>query len=139
MTDEYDPEDGRHQHIKNELMHGIALHGIATTGEVDRSLEAVGFDVLEATDHGVSSDGAATAWYQPMAGQRNTLGNALRRTPLGRRTLVGLTRAAETFRVFPEGSAEMIRLLDRTANAYVMGGETGIFTPLYCFLARKPA
>ena len=139
MTDEYDPEDGRHQNIKNELMQGIALHGIATTDEVDRSLEAVGFEVLEAADHGAIEDGASTPWYQPMAGQRNTLGNALRRTPLGRRTLVGLTRAAETARVFPKGSAEVVRLLDRTANAYVMGGETGIFTPLYCFLARKPA
>ena len=139
MTDEYDPEDGRHRNIKNELMQGIALHGIATTDEVDRSLKAVGFEVLEARDHGAIEDGAATPWYQPMAGQRNTLGNALRRTPLGRRTLVGLTRAAETVRVFPKGSAEVVRLLDRTANAYVMGGETGIFTPLYCFLARKPA
>ena len=29
--------------------------------------------------------------------------------------------------------------MDRTARAYVAGGKTGIFTPLYCFLARKPA
>ena len=28
--------------------------------------------------------------------------------------------------------------MDRTANAYVAGGKTGIFTPLYCFVARKP-
>ena len=25
-----------------------------------------------------------------------------------------------------------------TANAYIAGGKTEIFTPLYCFLARKP-
>ena len=139
MTDEYDPDDGRHQHIKNELMHGIALHGVATTDEVDRSLEAAGFEVLEGEDHGVCDGAATTPWYQPMAGQRNTLGNALRRTPLGRRTLVELTRAAVAVGVFPKGSREVVRLLDRTANAYLMGGKTGIFTPLYCFLARKPA
>ena len=28
--------------------------------------------------------------------------------------------------------------MDRTANAYVAGGRTGTFTPLYCFVARKP-
>jgi len=27
--------------------------------------------------------------------------------------------------------------MDRTADAYVAGGRTGTFTPLYCFLARK--
>ena len=40
--------------------------------------------------------------------------------------------------MFPKGSANVVGLLDRTANAYVAGGKTGIFTPLYCFLARKP-
>ncbi|MCE2406798.1 MAG: hypothetical protein J4G19_04755, partial [Pseudomonadales bacterium] len=28
--------------------------------------------------------------------------------------------------------------MDRTADAYVNGGKEGVFTPLYCFLARKP-
>ncbi|MYJ01532.1 MAG: hypothetical protein F4102_04460 [Chloroflexi bacterium] len=41
-------------------------------------------------------------------------------------------------RIFPEGSTDVIRMMDRTAQAYIAGGQTGIFTPLYCFLARKP-
>ena len=45
---------------------------------------------------------------------------------------------AEVLRLLPNGSAEVVRLLDRTAEAYVAGGKTGVFTPLYCFLARKP-
>ena len=28
--------------------------------------------------------------------------------------------------------------MDKTADAYVAGGKMGIFSPLYCFLARKP-
>jgi len=28
--------------------------------------------------------------------------------------------------------------MDRTADAYVAGGRTNTFTPLYCFLAQKP-
>ena len=31
------------------------------------------------------------------------------------------------------------RFMDLTAAAYIAGGRTGIFTPLYCFLARKPS
>ena len=138
LTDEFDPDNDRHQGIKEELRHGIALNEIATMGEVDRALEAVGFEILEARDHAVGEDGLTTPWYQPMASQRNTLGNALRRTPLGRKTLVGLTKTAELVRIFPKGTAEVVRRMDCTANAYVAGGKTGIFSPLYCFLARKP-
>ena len=38
MTDEFDPDDRRHQGIKQELMQGIALKDIATFGEVNRAL-----------------------------------------------------------------------------------------------------
>ena len=41
-------------------------------------------------------------------------------------------------RVSPKGSSDVVGMLDQTASAYVAGGKSGIFTPLYCFLARKP-
>ena len=138
MTGEFDPGDDRHQAIKRDLMHGIALKDIATMGEVDRALEATGFQVIEAKDRAVDENGLVTPWYQPMEARGNTLGNALRRTPLGRKVLMGTSRLTEALGIFPKGSADVIGLMDRTANAYVAGGRAGIFTPLYCFLARKP-
>ena len=138
LTDEFDPRDDRHRALKRDLMHGIALNEIATTGEVDRALEAAGFQIIEASDRAVDGNSAATPWYQPMEGRGGTLDNALRRIPLGRKAHIGMSRLAEVLGVFPKGSADVIGLLDRTANAYVAGGRAGIFTPLYCFLARKP-
>ena len=138
MTDLFDPDNERHAAIKQELMHGIALKDIATTGEVDRALETVGFQVIEGRDRAVAENGPTTPWYQPMVTQRSTLGNALHRIPLGRKAFIAAARLAEMLRLFPKGSAEVVGLMDRTANAYVAGGTTGIFTPLYCFLARKP-
>ena len=138
MTDKFDPDDNRHRALKKDLMHGIALNDIATMGEVNRALETAGFQVIEAEDRGVGESGPTTPWHQPMETRHGTLGNALRRTPLGRKSLIGISRLAEALRVFPKGSADVIALLDRTANAYVAGGRAGIFTPLYCFLARKP-
>ena len=138
MTDEFDPDDKRHQAIKKDLMHGIALKDIATMGEVNRALEAAGFQVIEAKDRAVDENSLATPWYQPMETRGKTLGSALRRIPLGRKAFIGASRLAEALRVFPKGSADVIGLLDRTANAYVAGGKAGIFTPLYCFLAIKP-
>ena len=137
LTDEFDPNDGRHLAIKRELMRGIALKEVATFGEVNQALEAAGFEVIEGVDREVQ-EGPSTPWYQPMESRHGTLGSALRRLPQGRRAVLAGSKLAEVVRLFPKGSAEVVRLLDRTADAYVAGGKSGIFTPLYCFLARKP-
>ena len=137
LTEKFDPKDSRHQAIKRELMLGIALKDIATFGEVNQALEAAGFHVIEGMDRDVQ-EGPSTPWYLPMESRHGTLGNALRRLPQGRRAFIAGSKLAEAVRLFPKGSAEVVRLLDRTAEAYVAGGKTGIFTPLYCFLARKP-
>ena len=138
MTDKFDPENSRHRAIKQDLMHGIALKDIETMDEVNRALASAGFQVIEGLDRGVEDGGGAMPWYRPMETRQGTPGGALRRTPLGRKAFIGAARLAEVLGVFPKGSAKVVRLMDRTANAYVAGGATGIFTPLYCFLARKP-
>ena len=137
LTESFDPDNGRHRAIRDELMLGIALKNIATFREVERALEAAGFCIVEAADRDIG-DGAGTPWYRPMEGQDGTLRNAFRRTPWGRKAMIAGLRLAEAFRVFPKGSTSVVQLMDRTADAYVAGGRTGIFTPLYCFLARKP-
>ena len=139
MTDKYDPEDDRHRAIKSDLMHGIALRDIATTGEVSRALEAVGFDVVEGTDMGVTTNTSPTPWYKPMETTAGTRGYSQHRTPKGRKVLAKASGLAELLRVIPKGSGDVVRLMDETADAYVAGGKTGIFSPLYCFLARKPS
>ena len=138
LTDRFDPDDERHRAMKQDLMHGIALKGIATTVEVDRTLESVGFELIEGMDRGAEENGCATPWYQPLETWSRTLGNSLQGVPLGRKTAGGGARLAEVLRILPKGSADVIKMLDQTANAYAAGGRSGIFTPLYCFLARKP-
>ena len=138
MTDTFDPDRSDHQRIKNELMLGIALKEIATFAEVNLALESVGFQVIEAADMDVK-DGPSTPWYQPMDRQGNTLRSLFRRTPIGRKAMIGGLWLAERIRLFPAGSAAVVTMMDRTADAYVAGGRAGVFTPLYCFLARKPA
>ncbi len=138
ITDRFNPHDSQHRAIKQELMHGIALKEIATMDEVDRALEVAGFQVIEGNDHAVGGNAPATPWYQPMETRHGTIGNALRRTALGRKVFLGASGLAEAVGFFPKGSKQVLRLMDRTAEAYIAGGRTGIFTPLYCFVARKP-
>lgn len=137
MTDKYDPANARDREVKDELMLGIALDGIATYSEVDRMLEAAGFEIVEAVDRG-KVDESGTPWYRPMEGLDGTLQSAFRRTPLGRKAMIAGLRVGETCRFVPKGSAAVVQLMNRTADAYVAGGKSEIFSPLYCFLARKP-
>ncbi len=138
MTERFNPDDRLHRAIKDELMFGIALKEIAGFSEVDRAIEAAGFQIIHAADMD-DREGQGIPWYWPMESRSGTLRNALRRTPLGRKALIAGLWLAEMFRFFPKGSVAVVQLMDRTAKAYVAGGKTGIFTPLYCFLARKPS
>ncbi len=138
MTDRFDPGNDRHRAIERELMHGIALRNIETMDGVNRALGSAGFQLVEGIDRAVGSDAGATPWYRPMETRSGVMGSLLRATPLGRRTFIGASRLAEMLGVFPKGSSKVVELMDRTARAYVAGGAAGIFTPLYCFLARKP-
>ena len=139
LTDKFDPDDAGHRAIKRDLQHGIALNEIATMDEVDRALEAAGFQVEEGMDLAVEEDDSTVPWYRPMERRHGNLGTALNRIPLGRKAIIGASTLAEVLGVFPKGSADVLRFMDLTADAYVAGGRSGIFTPLYCFLARKPS
>ena len=137
LTEAFDVNNPEHMRIKEELMRGIALNEIASFGEVNRTLETVGFEVVEASNLDVK-EGPSTPWYHPMASRYGVFGNFFRGTPLGRKLITRIVRFAELIRLFPRGSHGVIRFMDRTADAYVDGGKEGIFTPLYCFIARKP-
>ena len=137
LTDKFDPNDSHHCNLKRNLQRELALKDIATFGEVNQALETAGFHIIEGMDREVSGEGAIP-WYQPMESRHGMLGSVLFRLPQGRRMIVAGSKLAEMVGLFPKGSAEVFRSLDRAADTYVEGGKTGIFTPLYCFLARKP-
>ena len=138
MTEQFDPEDIGHRAIKRDLQHCIALNEIATKDEVDGALEAAGFHVEERMDFAVEDGESAVPWYRPLERRHGKLGTALTGTPLGRKVVIGASRLAEALGVFPKGSVDVLRFMDQTADAYVAGGRRGIFTPIYCFLARNP-
>ena len=139
LTDKFNPDDAGHQTVRRRLQHGIALSEIATMDEVNRALEEAGFLVDEVKDLAVEEVEATVPWYRPMERRHGNLGAALSRIPLGRKAFIGASRLAEALGAFPKGSADVVSFMDRTADAYVEGGRMGIFTPLCCFLARKPS
>ena len=136
LTDVFDPGNAKHLRIKKDIMVGNGLPDIASTSEVCAALRTAGFDLLEAHDCAPESD-PETPWYRALQGRDLSL-SSIPRTPLGR-ALTNLTlRVGEKLRLFPEGARAVSTLLNRGADALVAGGETGVFTPMFFFLARKP-
>ena len=85
----------------------------------------------------VVAEASETPWYRPLSASWSAAG--IQRTRPGRRLTRQVLRVLEAARLAPEGSAAVSDILNTAADALVQGGETGIFTPLYFFHARKPA
>ena len=136
LTERFDPGNAEHLRIKNDIMVGDALPEIASMSEICAALRTAGFELLDSGDRAHESD-PQTPWYRALQGRDLTL-SSIPRTPFGR-ALTNLTlRAGERLRLFPEGSRAVSTLLNAAADALVEGGKSGIFTPMFFFLARKP-
>ena len=135
MTDEFDRTEPRHQYIKREIEAGDGLADIASIPETLEALETAGFEVLDSFDAALTRD-PETPWYLPLVGEVRS-GSTLRRGRLGRRIARHTIGLLEALRIAPKGSKEVSLMLGRAAEGLIAGGETGIFTPSFFFLARK--
>ncbi|MFW6197353.1 MAG: sterol methyltransferase [Myxococcota bacterium] len=137
LTDRYDPNDPEHHRIKKGIEEGDALPDIWTIPQTLDALRTAGFEIVESEDRALSSD-AETPWHLPLTG-RELSWTGVRRTWWGRRLARGVIMALEAVGKAPDGSREISEMLHRGADALVKGGDTGIFTPMFYFRARKPA
>ena len=137
LTDRYDGSDAEHRRIKKEIEEGDGLPDIAHTHEVDAALRKAGFELLESQDLAPTGD-ASTPWYRSLTGKDFSL-SSIPRTPIGRVLTNATTRVLEKLNLAPQGTSQVSDFLNAAADALVEGGEREIFTPMYFFLARKPA
>ena len=136
LTDRYEPENAEHRRLKSAIEEGNGLPALTPAKAIDDALRAAGFEVVETRDVAPTCS-PETPWHLPLSEGEWTL-RGFARTRVGRLVTQAAVRTLETFRVAPRGAAELSAMLDATADALVGGGRTGIFTPMYFFLARKP-
>ncbi|MCS6914888.1 MAG: methyltransferase domain-containing protein [Myxococcales bacterium] len=136
VTDRYDSQNPRHREIRQGIEEGNALPELATVPEVLEALRAVGFEVLESEDRALTAD-PETPWYLPLAAPWYTP-SGFRSSPVGRWLTHQMVRSLEAVGVAPKGATAVSSFLQRGAGYLVEGGRTGIFTPMFYFLVRKP-
>lgn len=136
LTGYFDRENPAHLDIKRDIQRGGALPELVFTSEVCEALSAAGFELLESRDLALESY-PRTPWYRALQGRYLRL-KSIPRTPIGRAATSLALGAAELFRLVPRGMAAASTLLNKAADALIEGGKSGVFTPMFFFLARKP-
>ena len=136
LTDVFDAHNPTHLRIKKDIEMGSGLPDIGFASEVGAELRAVGFEYLDGCDRALSSN-PATPWYRDLQGRDFSL-TSIPRTPGGRALTNLVLRVGEWFHLAPKGARIVSTLLNVGADALVAGGETGVFTPMFFYLARKP-
>lgn len=135
MTDRFDPQNPTHQAIKKGIEEGDALPDIWPTHHVVDALRQAGFQIEGSRDVADDAD-RETPWYEPLSAGWTLSG--FKHTRAGRWVTSQLVRTLEQVGIAPKGAANVNDFLRRAATALVQGGETGIFTPMFFFHARKP-
>jgi len=136
LTDSFDPENKVHADCKQGIEIGNGLPDIWTLAETKECFETAGFKVLDVQDRAGEGD-PDVPWHNELAG-RELSRVSLGRTPLGRRAGWALIKALEALTIAPKGTMKVSKFLHYGADALVVGGDTGCFTPMAFFLAQKP-
>lgn len=135
MTDVFSPENHTHQKIKANIEYGGAVPPIPSPHEIDEAMVEVGFELIETRD--LAIDPTGIPWYQPLVGSGLSLAR-VRSSPVGRRVTAASLWVLERMKLVPSGTAKVANFLTLAGDAFAAGGQTGIFTPMYFILARKP-
>eukprot|EP00879_Flechtneria_rotunda_P011009 GHRR01011504.1.p1 GENE.GHRR01011504.1~~GHRR01011504.1.p1 ORF type:complete len:345 (+),score=80.65 GHRR01011504.1:506-1540(+) len=135
-TSAYDRNNPLQQQVMAEVELGNGLPDIRTTEETIASLQAAGFEILDACDLATTAD---IPWWDPVDPDQWTRLQNFRTTKVGRKITHYLVKALERVTIAPKGSLEVATMLERAADGLVAGGKMGIFTPLFFFLVRKHA
>lgn len=135
MTEKFEEGNAQHKQIKEDICLGNGLPQLRRSSDTVAALQAAGFVVEQAYDLGLKSE---VPWYDPIDKDRPVSISGFRTTRVGRRLTHVMVSVLETARLAPPGSTAVSGFLVKGADALVVGGKQGIFTPMFFTLARKP-
>jgi len=133
MTDVYDPQNAQHNALKLGIERGNGLPSLESIAVVVAAMKEAGFEVIEHYDRAPASD---IPWYHPLTSRLTPKG--IFHTSVGRYIARKGLAVLEYLKIAPGGSSATLDMLQKGADALVGAAETGIFTPMYWVLCKKP-
>jgi sterol 24-C-methyltransferase len=135
MTDLYDPSNPDHVKIKSLIEFGNGIHEMRTVKEVLAGVKEAGLDLVGFKDCTHEGD---RPWYVFLQGENSCSMQNFRVSTFGRWTTHIVLNILETVRIVPQGSSKVHNVLLAGADGLIAGGKTGIFTPMFRIVGRKP-
>jgi len=138
MTYDYDANNSNHVAIKESIERSNALPELETIANVLAAMKSAGFEIIENFDLAAIDAAGCSAypWYYPLTGRLSATG--LWHTTFGRYLTGNAVKLLEKFHLIPSGTHTTLDMLNSGADALVLGGKLGVFTPMWWILARKP-
>jgi len=134
LTDKYDSQNRDHVEIKRLIEEGDGLPDLKFIHQLISDLKTVNFSIEESR---IISEGDIP-WYQPLKGGDSFFSPSnFRTTFLGRWLTRNGVWLLEKAGIAAQGSLATVNILEKAGEGVVRGGESGIFTPYFFFLARK--
>jgi sterol 24-C-methyltransferase len=136
MTDKYDPTNPVHVKSKEMIEYGNSITRLVTAQEVEQAIIAAGFIKEETIDLAEANYGNNYPWYATL--QSGWSLAQLRHTKASRVITSALLKFLETFKLAKSGVHKTHEILIAAADGLVVGGQLGIFTPMYMVVVSKP-
>ncbi|CAG8652687.1 16789_t:CDS:2 [Dentiscutata heterogama] len=123
-TPNFDENNPEHKRIIHGIEEGNSIPSLSSYKQAIDAAKHVGFELIEHEDMAILSE-CHVPWYLTLKGGFSLKG-------------FRMTRIGRCLRIAAPGSTDVACFLNKTADALVEGGETGIFTPMFFMLLRKP-
>jgi len=143
MTDAWDPSIPSHKELGHELEVGNGIPEMRSCRVARDALLSVGFDIEHEEDLANRDD--PVPWYYPLEGdfwKAQTMWDLFtvwRMSGTGQFVTHNALKLLEFVGVVPKGTWQVGEKLKVSLIALVKGGQTKLFTPMFLFIARKPA
>ncbi|AET39143.1 sterol 24-C-methyltransferase Ecym_4063 [Eremothecium cymbalariae DBVPG len=143
MTENYDSSNPEHRKIAYNIELGDGIPKMYGVQDARDALKHVGFNIVH--DENLADNNDQIPWYYPLTGDWRyvqTLGDVgtfLRTSYLGRQVTTAFMYTLETLGLAPKGSGKVTKALETAAAGLIAGGKQKLFTPMWLFVAKKPA
>eukprot|EP01114_Cavostelium_apophysatum_P017262 TRINITY_DN508_c0_g1_i1.p1 TRINITY_DN508_c0_g1~~TRINITY_DN508_c0_g1_i1.p1 ORF type:complete len:356 (+),score=104.34 TRINITY_DN508_c0_g1_i1:137-1204(+) len=138
VTDKYNPNNPAHVRCKKAIEVGNGVADLLKPSVVLSAIKEAGFEIVEHKDFGVLEDPKTMlGWWDSLVGGYTSI-EAIKHSRAFFLLTNKLLWVLETARIAPKGTLDVHNLLVKVAADLVEGGETGIFSPSYFYLCRKP-
>lgn len=143
LTDKYDKDNADHIKIKKDIEVGDGLPDIVHTSTVTKALKDVGFEILEARDVALDTGKQieeGDPWYRPLTPSWHPLQwPRFQFNPVMFKLMPIILSFLELTQLVPAGTAKTQVMLQAGGVGCEKGGATGIFTPMWLMVGKKPS